>query len=157
MGLGSIHDQVSREQVLKLDDFFLRLQRTMHTQVQIVMQRFHMTASQVFILRYVDKHGPTKASDIAKSAGLSPGAVTQVCDELVRIQCIDRTRSDDDRRVVYIEATDVGRDRLNEIRQTQLSSTERILEQLGLEDAENFVRIVGRVVEIAEKEAMPKR
>lgn len=157
MGPGSSHDQVNREQVLKLDDFFLRLQRTMHTQVQTVVQRFHMTASQLFILRYVDKHGPTKASDIAKSAGLSPGAVTQVCDELVRIQCVDRTRSDDDRRVVYIEVTDVGRDRLNEIRQTQFAGTEHILAQLGPEDAENFVRIVGRVVEIAEKAALQKR
>ena len=150
MNPGSSQDGLGRDQLLKLDDYLIRLQRVMHMQVQGVVQNFRMTASQIFILRYLDKHGPTKASDIAKFAGLSPGAVTQVCDELVKTDFVERTRSDDDRRVVYIEVTRPGRERLDQIRQFHLSNTKKVLQQLGTQDAEDFIRLIGRVVDIVE-------
>lgn len=150
MNPGSRQDGLGRDQLLKLDDYLIRLQRVMHMQVQGVVQNFRMTASQIFILRYLDKHGPTKASDIAKFAGLSPGAVTQVCDELVKTDFVERTRSDDDRRVVYIEVTRPGRERLDQIRQFHLSNTKKVLQQLGTQDAEDFIRLIGRVVDIVE-------
>lgn len=150
MDPGSNHDQPGREQLVKFDDFLVRLQRTMHMQLQEAAQRFRITASQIFILRYLAKQGPTKASDIAKFVGLSPGAVTQVCDELVKVDCVERARSDEDRRVVYVEITGTGKQRLEEIRRFHQATTEKVLRQLGPQDAGDFLRLVGRVVEIVE-------
>lgn len=156
MDLGSSHERLARDQLLKLDDYMIRMQRAMHRRVQDAVQNFHMTASQIFILRYLDKQGRTKASDIAKFAGLSPGAVTQVCDELVKATLVERTRSDDDRRVVYIEATSAGKERLEQIRQFHLANSENVLSRLGANDSEEFLRLLGRVVELVEAEVAKK-
>lgn len=133
----------------QLEDLMARLQRIMSH--DHVLKRFNMTASQMFILRYLDKCPRAKASDIAKMAGLSPGAVTQVCDELERSDWVERSRSMEDRRVVYVSITAHGEERLQEIRQQRSAGMLEIFEQLGEQDAGEFVRIMGQVVDIVER------
>ncbi|KPV43678.1 MarR family winged helix-turn-helix transcriptional regulator [Alicyclobacillus ferrooxydans] len=111
-----------------------------------------LTASQLFILRLLMHSEQAKASDIARASGLSPGAVTQVCDELVKEGLVQRTRSQDDRRVVHIQITDEGRAVFQKIRQTRSDKIKLILTRLGDHDAKEFVRIIGRVVDIVELE-----
>lgn len=145
----------SEQQTRRLEDLMARLQRVMYK--ESVHKSTGMTTSQIFILRYLDKHQQRKASDIAKVAGLSPGAVTQVCDELVRLGLVDRARSTEDRRVVHVRITDAGRSRLEGIRRRRAEQTQRILQLLGPRDSEEFMRIIGRVVEMVETETMEGR
>lgn len=134
-----------------VDDLMARLQRSMTNKAYF--KESQLTASQVFILRYLDKCPQAKASDIAKVAGLSPGAVTQVCDELVKFGYIERSRSNDDRRVVHIALTDAGAEQLDSVRRRRSEHIARLLTELGPDDAQEFIRIIGRVVEIVEKNA----
>lgn len=132
------------------EEVMSRFQRVM--QRKSVNHSLGLTASQGFILRYLSKTENVKASDIARISGLSPGAVTQVCDELVREGLVTRTRSETDRRVVHIRITDQGRalvDKMKEIRREELKT---IFTKLGSEDTKNFVRIVRRVVDIVEED-----
>ncbi len=138
-----------------LEELFARFHRVMHS--HFTSSTLGLTASQVFILRFLATCPQAKASDIAKAAGLSPGAVTQVCDELVRMGYVERSRSTDDRRVVYITITDSGRAKIDEIRKLRIQQADAILRQLGQSDAEEFVRIVKRIVEIVEKDALSQR
>ncbi len=133
----------------QMEDLLARLQRIMsHDRV---LKQFNMTASQMFILRYLNNCNRAKASDIAKVAGLSPGAVTQVCDELERSQWVERTRSSEDRRVVYVSITSQGQSRLDEIRKLRSNNMMDIFTRLGEHDAGEFVRIMGKVVAIVEE------
>ncbi|WP_188882695.1 MarR family winged helix-turn-helix transcriptional regulator [Alicyclobacillus cellulosilyticus] len=142
-------DPVDFEQkVRQLEDLMARLQRLMH--IRHTPHRFGLTTSQVFILRFLDKVGCAKASDIARVAGLSPGAVTQVCDELVRLRLVQRKRSADDRRVVNVSLTEEGRQRLEHIRSVQVRRLMEVLYQLGPDDTEAFLRIMRRLVETVE-------
>lgn len=145
----SILEPMDKDSQLRtLDDLFSRLQRFM--QFQTVFKKYGLTATQAFILNYLDKHGQTKASDLAKVAGLSPGAVTQVCDELVRENHVDRTRSNTDRRVVYIEITEAGQQLLERIIRDRSLQFGQVLEQLSSDDAAEFIRIIRKVVLILE-------
>jgi len=132
-----------------------RFQRAMQT--EFVRSGFGLTASQLFILRYLTGCGQAKASDIAKMSGLSPGAVTQVCDELVKVGLVDRSRSTDDRRVVYITITVAGRERFEGIRRKRSEKLQDILYKLGVADAQEFARILSRVVDIVETDLSTKR
>jgi DNA-binding MarR family transcriptional regulator len=139
-----------------LEDVFARFHRVLHS--HFVNSTLGLTASQVFILRYLAScPQATKASDIAKAAGLSPGAVTQVCDELVRMGYVERSRSTADRRVVHVRITQPGREKLDEIRKLRIRQAQSILEQLGQDDVDEFVRIVNRILEIVEKDALSQR
>ncbi|MDQ0188213.1 MarR family transcriptional regulator [Alicyclobacillus cycloheptanicus] len=136
-------------QMRQLDDLMARLQRMMAH--DSLIKRSNMTASQIFILRYLDKCERAKASDIAKVAGLSPGAVTQVCDELERSGLVERIRSQEDRRVVYVSITAQGRQRLDEFRKIRSARMKKIFREIGAHDTGEFIRIVGRLVDLIER------
>ncbi|RIV29207.1 MarR family transcriptional regulator [Alicyclobacillaceae bacterium I2511] len=144
----------AREPFNTFEDLMARFQRVVH--MQSVNKFLGLTASQVFILRFLDTKEYAKASDIARVSGLSPGAVTQVCDELVRMNLVERSRSDEDRRVVYIAITLLGKSRLSEVRSVRSGRMLKILNQLGEQDARDFMRILHRVVEILEKNVEDK-
>lgn len=136
--------------IRELDDLMARLERRMSHDALI--KKFGMTASQIFILRYLDKCDWAKASDIAKVAGLSPGAVTQVCDEMERGGLIERARSTEDRRVVHVLITEMGRRRLADIRKHRSARMQQIFSEIGASDAGEFVRVLGRVIEVIERQ-----
>lgn len=133
----------------QMEDLMARLQRIMSHDKGL--KKLNMTASQMFILRYLDKREHAKASDIAHVAGLSPGAVTQVCDELERSGWVERSRSNEDRRVVYVAITAGGKQRLVQIRQLRSAEMMDIFSQLGESDTSEFLRIMGHVVDIIER------
>ncbi|MCL6516561.1 MarR family transcriptional regulator [Alicyclobacillus sp.] len=139
------------EHLRQMEELLARLQRVMSAS-KALMNEHGLTGSQVFILRFLDHCEQAKASDIARFAGLSPGAVTQVCDDLVRMGLVERLRSNDDRRVVYIRITEEGRQRLEKVRFIRGRRILSILNKLGPEDTREFVRLIGRFVEIAESE-----
>lgn len=135
----------------EFEEIMSRFQRVMQRHAAI--KDFGLTSSQVYILRYLEKSPHAKASDIAKTSGLSPGAVTQVCDELVREGLVDRTRSQDDRRVVHVSITDSGRALVERFKEARREKMRFVLTQLGDQDAKEFVRIIGRIVDIVENNA----
>jgi DNA-binding MarR family transcriptional regulator len=139
-----------QQQLKQFEDLMARFQRM---NFHAMRKETNLTTSQVFILRFLDKCPQAKASDVAKVSGLSPGAVTQVCDELVKFGYIERTRSNDDRRVVHIALTAAGATQIDIIRKLRSEQIAKILAQLGTEDAQEFIRIIGRVVEIVETNA----
>ncbi len=133
----------------QLDDLFVRLQHAKSG--QSLSKKFGLTPTQAFILWHLGKNGQAKASDLAKVAGLSPGAVTQVCDELVRENLVVRTRSIDDRRVVHIEISEAGQAIILEIQNERTKLMRLIFETLSLEEADIYLRVIGSVVDILEK------
>lgn len=122
------------------------------THQRLAAKKGGLTGSQIFILRFLEPRDFAKASDLARVSGLSPGAVTQVCDELVKEGYVERTRSQDDRRVVHISITPPGREMLDQLVAERRAHIRWIFEQLGAEDATEFVRIVRRIVDLLERE-----
>lgn len=133
----------------QLDDLFIRMQHVRSG--QSLAKKFGLTPTQAFILWHLNRNGQTKASDLARVAGLSPGAVTQVCDELVREELVLRSRSNDDRRVVNIEISEGGRGLIAKMQQERTQMMRMILEELSSEEADVYLDIIGRVVSFMEK------
>lgn len=57
----------------------------------------------------LDHHGPLSAGDLARAAGLTSGAVTQVVDRLGSRGYVERLDDPDDRRKVLLGVTEEGR------------------------------------------------
>jgi len=138
------------EQFLEFERLMARFTRL--TQRKLSTKSYGLTASQIFILRFLSSQEQAKASDIARASGLSPGAVTQICDELVKDGYVHRTRSQDDRRVVYISITDYGRSIVNTLMEERRLKMRVMFQKLGTDDASEFIRIISKVADIAENE-----
>lgn len=67
---------------------------------------FNLTAPQGMLIEILHRYGEMKISDLSKKMGLSNSTVSGIVDRLEKQGLIKRTRSDEDRRVVYVDVTD---------------------------------------------------
>ncbi|CAM3824208.1 MarR family transcriptional regulator [Alicyclobacillus pomorum] len=148
MGLNDLTN--TQRMARELEEQISRLKHLMY--VRPVEKGYGLTATQMFILRYLDKRGTAKASDISKACGLSPGAVTQICDELETLGLVARNRSQDDRRVVIINLTDLGVAKLEEIRQHVTDRLVNIVDKVPPHEMEQFMRVFRKIIELSEKD-----
>jgi MarR family transcriptional regulator, 2-MHQ and catechol-resistance regulon repressor len=134
----------------ELDDLMVRLVRL--AQSQNGLKKTGLTPTQSYILRHLVRHGETKASDLARASGLSPGAVTQVCDELEKTNLVLRYRSVDDRRVVQHDITENGREVLKQLTMHRQTLIRHALGKVSEAEARGFLRVVEAMVDQLEIE-----
>ncbi|MFT9846688.1 MarR family winged helix-turn-helix transcriptional regulator [Aneurinibacillus sp. REN35] len=65
--------------------------------------------SPLIVLSKLKHHGRLKQSELANKLGLTPGAITNIADKLIKKSYVVREFNTDDRRVVYLVITDEGR------------------------------------------------
>lgn len=105
------------------------------------------TASQGFILEKLETEGPLKVSQVADALCLTSGAITTLADKLISSGFAKRQRSEEDRRVVYLEITPEGRDMLDKIRNHRKAIIETFFRSLSHEDAQHLIRIFNHILE----------
>lgn len=72
------------------------------------MQQFkemQLTAPQGMLMGILAHFGKMKVSDLSEKLGLSNSTVSGIIDRLEKQGLVERTRSEDDRRVVYVDVT----------------------------------------------------
>ena len=69
----------------------------------------HITAPQLMCLRTVIANGPLTATAISREIHVSPSTVVGILDRLEDKGLIRRERGREDRRIVFVTATEAGR------------------------------------------------
>lgn len=110
-----------------------------------------ISASQALILRKLDKSGPQKITTLAEGLCITPGAVTSLSDKLISSGYANRRRDTKDRRVVYLEITDQGRELLNQYRAEVKSTVKDLFVGLPDEDLNHLIRIYQQVLRNIDK------
>lgn len=105
-----------------------------------------LPGSQAMILRMLEKEGPLKVSTLAEAMHITPGAVTGLCDKLLGSGYAERKRDDADRRVVYLEITEQGRQILEQFRKESRQSVKQFFEGIPDEDLHHLARIYQSVL-----------
>jgi DNA-binding MarR family transcriptional regulator len=85
------------------------IKRVMHFIKQNMEQHFkemRLTAPQGMLMGILSKHGKMKVSDLSEELGLSNSTVSGIIDRLEKQSLVERTRSEEDRRVVYVSVTE---------------------------------------------------
>lgn len=104
--------------------------------------------AQMFLLRLLDRDGPLKISDQAKKIGVTPAAITNLTNSLVEKGYISRRRDPADRRVVWVQLEDKGREILSRARSRRREWLLGLVASLGPEDTSHLIRILGRIERI---------
>lgn len=81
---------------------------TAHSETKFYAEFKDISILQAHIILSINFHRPCKMSQIAKSANLTLGSVTQIIDKLESKRYVKRQRSKEDRRVVFVELTEKG-------------------------------------------------
>lgn len=100
--------------------------------IAIAVQSLSGLAEDITIAQYrtlvvLASRGPQKLADLAKQLGVTPPTAGRMSDRLVRRGLVSRHRGEDDRRVVRIAITPVGRDVVGEATQYRLAIIAEVL------------------------------
>jgi DNA-binding MarR family transcriptional regulator len=99
-------NQISKEQMEELTAANRRYQQATDALDQAASDLLGINRTDARCIDIVLQRGRVTAGELARSAGLSPGAVTTALDRMERAGFARRVRDPDDRRRVLVEPTD---------------------------------------------------
>lgn len=95
--------------ILDLSTSFRKMIRLLQNDINTRFSE-HMPWNEFSVLRALFGKSPQMASQIASGINVTSSHITAVTDRLVRKGLVTRQRSDSDRRIVYLEITDHGKE-----------------------------------------------
>jgi MarR family transcriptional regulator, organic hydroperoxide resistance regulator len=95
--------------------------------------------AQLKSLLIIAGKGETNFSALAQDLGVTPGDVTGIIERLVEQGLVSRKPSPEDRRIIWLQATDKGRALLANLMESQTRHMVHILEYMSLEDLKSLL------------------
>lgn len=132
----------------RLDAIFTRIGRLSRRR----MPDDTLTFGQFAVLRMLFHQGPMAMGAIAESLGISLAGATGIIDRLVNQGVVERTRSREDRRVVWVDLSTTGRERMTRLQDERHQQMRDLLKPLAAGEIETLVNLLERVAQGAEDE-----
>ena len=140
-GLGHLLGRVRGELLVALDRELAADER---------LAALEVTAAQVIILgSLASGDGAKSASDLCKGISYDAGSMTRMIDRLESKGLIRRSRSPEDRRLVYLELTDEGRATYPRMRVIGMTVLNRLLRGFSKSEARQLEGFLHRMLENA--------
>jgi DNA-binding MarR family transcriptional regulator len=100
----------NQERVTQLANLLLQLRRVQHqSEAAFIASLGSLNLQELNVLNCIGDNQPSIMSDIAKKLALSLSSITVIVDKLVKLDLVSRTRSEQDRRIVYGSLTAEGK------------------------------------------------
>lgn len=109
-----------------------------------------LTFGQFAVLRMLFHEGRLAMGAIAEHLGISLAGATGIIDRLVIQGVVERTRSREDRRVVWVDLSPQGRDRMMHLKDERHQQMQQLLQPLSPEEIETLLGLLERIAEGAE-------
>jgi DNA-binding MarR family transcriptional regulator len=85
---------------------YLRLTQHMSQQLRDYFGKLSLTFPQALVLTVLGESGPMPISALAEQTGSANSTISGIVDRLEKLELAKRERSDTDRRVIYVSATE---------------------------------------------------
>lgn len=134
--------------VNKLADLLLRLRKVQNqAEAAFIATLGNLNLQELNVLNCIGDRGSSIMSDIAKQLSLSLSSITVIVDKLVKLNLVNRIRSEDDRRIVHGSLTAEGK----KIYQLQIDYLhevlKKVLEPLTNQEQESLIQIIQKLTQ----------
>lgn len=123
----------------------VRTSDALHGEVSRGLAIEGLTATQFSTLKVLRLRGALAQRDIAENLLKSGGNITVVVDNLERAKLVQRTRDTEDRRIVYVELTPLGRETFDRIYPGHLERIKNAMAGLSQEECTLVMRLMDRL------------
>lgn len=137
------------EAIDRLDAIFTRIGRMSRRR----LPDESLTFGQFAVLRMLFQQGPMAMGSIAENLGISLAGATGIIDRLVNQGVVERTRSREDRRVVWVDLSADGKERMLTLQKERHQQMRVLLQPLDPGEMEVLLGLLERVADSAEQEA----
>lgn len=104
-----------------------------------------LTFGQFAVMRILAQDGPMAMGEVAQALGVSLAGATGLIDRLVHAQMVRRYRSETDRRVVWVELSEAGKEEYARLQTARNQYMARMFSCLDERELDDLVRILDRV------------
>lgn len=122
------------EQAKKLLRSYLRVTQHMSKQFRVYFGQLELTFPQALVLTVLGEEGTMPISRLAQYTGSANSTVSGIVDRLERMKLVKRVRSEDDRRVIYVELTKEYRAMQRKMEPSVSAYLSKLLKQLPGEE-----------------------
>jgi MarR family transcriptional regulator, temperature-dependent positive regulator of motility len=107
----------------------------------------HLTESQLNVLEYllVERQQPLKPSDLLEYLETTPAAVTTLLDRMEKNELISRERDEKDRRIVWIQVTERGKDECHRGMEIRKQLMDTYLNRISAHNQQLLLYLLGKV------------
>ena len=119
---------------------YLQVSRHISEKFRIYYGKLNLTYPQSIVLAILEADGPMPISALAEAAGSANSTISGVVDRLEKMELVQRTRSDSDRRVIYVSTTDQFREHFAKFKATACDRISAALNTLSPQDAQAVER-----------------
>ncbi len=106
---------------------------------------YELGKTQRGVLMYIAFEGPVPMNHVSEKFALAKGSFTQVADGLEELGLIERKRCNTDRRIIYLETTDKGKEAAMKIHGATVCRIDFLLSKLPPEEKENFIKCLEHI------------
>lgn len=142
-----------RELALKLFVALSRAYRTVMDRAVKDMRRHGLSANEFPVLELVYRKGRVPLQQTGEKILLTSGDITYTIDKLEGKGLICRIPCKEDRRVIFAEITETGRNRMEQLFPSRAEAIWRIMRGLSPEEKETAIRLVRKLGLAAGEEA----
>lgn len=94
------------EQAKQLLGSYLRVTQHMSRQFRSYFSQLDLTFPQALVLTVLGEEGAMPISRLARQTGSANSTVSGIVDRLEKLKLVERVRSEEDRRVIYVALTE---------------------------------------------------
>ncbi|MGZ9583909.1 MarR family winged helix-turn-helix transcriptional regulator [Paenibacillus marinisediminis] len=134
----------NKQELHQLQMIFRTIMRRMR-KVWSEQTELGLNPTQFSVLEKLHTEGPLKVTEVAKLLCLTAGAVTGITDKLIELGYVERRRDEVDRRTVYLEMTELGKQAYNETIEQRAELFERFFDQVEDEQVRQFLLVCNQV------------
>lgn len=129
-----------------------QMHRTGASKFHALIGQRDISLSQMELLVIVKHQQPISAKAIASSMRLTPGAVTQLVEQLVAKGLLERHEDERDRRITNISLSAGGTAKLRELQERRLRIMRKVVDSLDTEELAVMLRVQEKMLQHMEAE-----
>ncbi|CAM3974806.1 MarR family transcriptional regulator [Paenibacillus alkaliterrae] len=107
-----------------------------------------LTEGQLNVLELLLQHQPMKPSDLLQYLSTTPAAITTLLDRMERNGLIERTRDDNDRRIVWVSVLEKGKAEAERGTAIRTEMIEQSLDRISSHNQQLLVYLLGKVANL---------
>ncbi|MDQ8737720.1 MarR family transcriptional regulator [Paenibacillus sp. LHD-38] len=107
-----------------------------------------LTEGQLNVLELLLQHQPMKPSDLLQYLATTPAAITTLLDRMERNELIERTRDDNDRRIVWVSVSEKGKAEADRGTTIRTELIEQSLDRISSHNQQLLVYLLGKVANL---------
>jgi DNA-binding MarR family transcriptional regulator len=138
-------------EIQELIDRYMSLSFQVHKKAEALIKEEignELTNDQHYILRHIYQAGECTSSELADVFEVNKSAITAIINRMVERGFIQRTRDENDRRVVYLSLTDVGSELFKTAQKRVHLLVESIITQFEKTEITNFLQTFEKLAQI---------